>query len=254
MQLYKGDFLSIFYEKENDLFVQEWASKTINIDEFKLEMLKFVSFYEKHHPKKALWLQTEFSLIIDKEAYGWIEENVNRKCYTDGNEMCAFVVGKDVFAHVSVIDSFNEADSFISIKHFLTEKEARAWLFQDKEEKTIYKKPKVIFDRVDEKGDLVFKIENSKNYVDEALMLFMDEVGLQQFSNINLPKLLTLTKREKQVFELIADGKTSVQVAEELFISKNTSRTHWRNIKAKLAIKSSKDIQLYYKIYKLNNL
>lgn len=254
MILYQGAFLSVSYEKDNDLFVQKWSSQTISLADFKHEMLKFVAFYKKYRPQKALWLQKEFSLIIDKEAYGWIEENVNQKCYTDGNEKCAFVVGKDVFAHVSVIDSFNEAEEVFITKHFLTEKEAREWLFHVKEEETGYLKPKVIFEKVDEKGDLVFKIENSKNYVDEALMLFMDEVGLQQFSNQNLHKLLTLTKREKQVFELIADGKTGTQVAEILFISKNTSRTHWRNIKAKLAIKSSKDTQLYYKIYKLNNL
>ncbi|SFD30597.1 helix-turn-helix domain-containing protein [Algibacter pectinivorans] len=254
MLLYKSDFLNIFFEEEQDLYVQKWSNKAIGLDQFKIEMLNFVSVYKKHQPKYALWLQKEFSLIIDKEAYGWIEEHVNRKCFKDGNEKCAFVVGKDVFSHVTIVDSFNESENYISIKHFLTEKEARSWLFQEKEERSKVLKPKVVFQKVDEKGDLVFKIENSKNAVDEALMLFMDDVGLQQFSKQNLPKLLSLTKREKQVFELIADGKTGVQVAEILFISKNTSRTHWRNIKVKLAIKSSKDVQMYHKIYKLNKL
>jgi len=48
----------------------------------------------------------------------------------------------------------------------------------------------------------------------------------------------TLSKREKEVLTLLAKGKTYSTIAEELFISKTTVRTHIRNIYQKLHVNS----------------
>jgi LuxR family maltose regulon positive regulatory protein len=60
-----------------------------------------------------------------------------------------------------------------------------------------------------------------------------------------------LTRREKQVLDLLAAGQTSTQVAEELFISVGTARTHIKNIYQKLnvhnrveAVNKAKDLSL----------
>lgn len=47
-----------------------------------------------------------------------------------------------------------------------------------------------------------------------------------------------LTGRELEVLGLIGGGKTSKEIAEELFISENTVRNHVRNILDKLGMKS----------------
>ncbi|PET71718.1 helix-turn-helix transcriptional regulator, partial [Bacillus sp. AFS001701] len=39
----------------------------------------------------------------------------------------------------------------------------------------------------------------------------------------------TLTKREKEVFELLVQDKTTREIAEELFISEKTVRNHISN-------------------------
>ncbi|PTX64012.1 LuxR family two component transcriptional regulator [Kordia periserrulae] len=55
----------------------------------------------------------------------------------------------------------------------------------------------------------------------------------------------TLSKREKEVLTLLAKGKTYSNIAEELFISKTTVRTHIRNIYQKLHVNSKAEaIQL----------
>jgi DNA-binding NarL/FixJ family response regulator len=46
-----------------------------------------------------------------------------------------------------------------------------------------------------------------------------------------------LTKRETEILQLIAEGKTYTQISEQLFISKETSKTHIKNIYAKLQVK-----------------
>ena len=48
------------------------------------------------------------------------------------------------------------------------------------------------------------------------------------------PLFAQLTRRERQVLHLLAQGKNSVAIAQELFISANTVITHRRNINAKL--------------------
>lgn len=46
------------------------------------------------------------------------------------------------------------------------------------------------------------------------------------------------TKREKQILQLIAEGKTSAQMAEELFVSPLTIETHRRNLLQKFEAKN----------------
>jgi DNA-binding NarL/FixJ family response regulator len=46
-----------------------------------------------------------------------------------------------------------------------------------------------------------------------------------------------LTKRETEILQLISEGKTYTQISEQLFISKETSKTHIKNIYAKLQVK-----------------
>ncbi|MFB1099246.1 MULTISPECIES: helix-turn-helix domain-containing protein [Terribacillus] len=50
------------------------------------------------------------------------------------------------------------------------------------------------------------------------------------------PKQL-LTKREKEVFELLVQDKTTKEIAQDLFISEKTVRNHISNTMQKLGVK-----------------
>jgi two-component system nitrate/nitrite response regulator NarL len=54
-----------------------------------------------------------------------------------------------------------------------------------------------------------------------------------------------LTKRERQILKLIAEGKTSHQIAKSLKISKYTVDTHRKNIHKKLDIKTNTGLVKY---------
>ena len=47
-----------------------------------------------------------------------------------------------------------------------------------------------------------------------------------------------LTKRERQIFELLLKDKTTKDIAKELFISEKTVRNHISNTIQKLGVKS----------------
>jgi DNA-binding NarL/FixJ family response regulator len=51
-------------------------------------------------------------------------------------------------------------------------------------------------------------------------------------------KDLDLTKREQKVLELIADGYSNDRIAETMYISKNTVKSHIKNIYMKLDVKN----------------
>jgi Response regulator containing a CheY-like receiver domain and an HTH DNA-binding domain len=46
-----------------------------------------------------------------------------------------------------------------------------------------------------------------------------------------------LTKREKEVFELLVQDKTTKEIARQLFISEKTVRNHISNVMQKLGVK-----------------
>ena len=57
-----------------------------------------------------------------------------------------------------------------------------------------------------------------------------------------LPKVGVLTARERQVALLIARGRTSHEIAEQLTISERTVDTHADRIRAKLGLRSRAEI------------
>ncbi|MGE4287539.1 MAG: response regulator [Salinivirgaceae bacterium] len=62
-----------------------------------------------------------------------------------------------------------------------------------------------------------------------------------------LLKKLELSEREKEVISYIIEGKTSKEIADKLFISKNTVDTHRRNILEKNGLKNIQELILKLK-------
>ena len=56
---------------------------------------------------------------------------------------------------------------------------------------------------------------------------------------------IELSRREKEVLRLIADGHTNGKIAELLFLSSHTVTTHRKNIMQKLGIKNTAGIVMY---------
>ncbi len=59
---------------------------------------------------------------------------------------------------------------------------------------------------------------------------------LSNFKEVDVDKEKSLTKREMQIIELMADGKSRKNIADELFISPNTVDSHLNKIYQKLGV------------------
>lgn len=64
---------------------------------------------------------------------------------------------------------------------------------------------------------------------------------LEQFAE----KLGTLSRAETAVFELYAKGHGAKEIADILFLSINTIKTHTKRIYAKLGVSSRRELLLY---------
>jgi DNA-binding NarL/FixJ family response regulator len=113
---------------------------------------------------------------------------------------------------------------------------------------TVYEDSELVFEAL--KSGAAGYITKSANY--QELLAALEEIirgGAPMSSkiarlviaNFHVNPNSPLTKRETEILSLIAEGKTYTQISEELFISKETSKTHIKNIYAKLQVKSKSE-------------
>ena len=89
-------------------------------------------------------------------------------------------------------------------------------------------------------------IEDSKYSLAETFKKFIGKINNNEKSEDNL-----LSKREKEILRNLALGKTSQEIADELFLSIHTVMTHRKKITAKLGIKTSSGLTVYAIMNKL---
>lgn len=117
----------------------------------------------------------------------------------------------------------------------------------------------VIMVTVYEDSDLVFEalkagasgyITKSANYTELLSALeeivrggapMSSRIARMVIDNYHINPNSPLTKRETTILQLISEGKTYTQISEELFISKETAKTHIKNIYSKLQVNSKSE-------------
>lgn len=92
-----------------------------------------------------------------------------------------------------------------------------------------------------------FPVDRMKHIPNKAERLLAEN----QFFKENLQKFLNMGKRAKEVLRLVALGKSSAEIAEELNISVETVNTHRKNIKKKLGISTTYEFTEYARAYDL---
>ena len=77
--------------------------------------------------------------------------------------------------------------------------------------------------------------------VHKGNIFFSGEVGmaLQEYQKSSMNELPELSKREKEILGLIAEGYTNPQIAEKIFLSSFTVDSHRKNLLAKLDVKNT---------------
>ena len=113
---------------------------------------------------------------------------------------------------------------------------------------TVYEDSELVFEAL--KSGAAGYITKSANYLELLTALeeiikggapMSSKIARLVIDNFHVNPNSPLTKRETEILQLIAEGKTYTQISEELFISKETSKTHIKNIYSKLQVKSKSE-------------
>ncbi len=80
---------------------------------------------------------------------------------------------------------------------------------------------------------------------------FLKEIVEERYTffNKNHKKFSRLSKREKEILKLIAHGESNKLIADRLFISYHTVRTHRKNICTKLTTNRLIDLVKYFEVF-----
>ena len=145
----------------------------------------------------------------------------------DGIEATKIIKSK--FSHIKILalTMFDQPDA---IKQML-DAGASGYLLKNSGIKMLSKAIKVIAE-----GNTFFDPNVAFNFMND----YIDK-------NVTIGKSdqIVLSNREKEILQLIANGKTSKQIAEELFIAKTTVDTHRKNMIRKLNLNNGNELVKY---------
>lgn len=129
------------------------------------------------------------------------------------------------------IERNNDQKVFLFEKHFQFERDNNFFenLFE------IFNKILLYSDVVD------LKISVETSHSPEIINLFK-----KKFYNIKFSYFETFTRRENQVFSLIAKGLTNREIAEKLFISVETVKSHRKHLLAKTGSRNTASLLKNY--------
>lgn len=104
--------------------------------------------------------------------------------------------------------------------------------------------------------DEVFKairiVNKGETYFSKSIELdFSKDQSIYENGYVNKNAGVVLSKREKEVLELICQEYSSAQIAEKLFVSVSTVDTHRQNIMIKLGVNNTVGLVKYAISYKL---
>lgn len=137
----------------------------------------------------------------------------------NGIDLCKQVVRQ--FPQIKII-AFSSFDDSTFVKQIFR-CGAKGYLLKNTDKQTIVK--------------AIESIMSGDEYMDETIkkILLSESLTGHRRSIFDVP----LTKREKEIVKLIADGLSSQEIADKLFISLRTVETHRQNINQKLDVKNT---------------
>jgi DNA-binding NarL/FixJ family response regulator len=97
----------------------------------------------------------------------------------------------------------------------------------------------------DELIHTVHTVVSNRIYLTPGITDIVVDDYLRQMSTTNSSVTSVLTAREREVLQLLAEGKTTKQIADHLYLSVKTIETHRRQIMLKLDIHSIAELTKY---------
>lgn len=140
----------------------------------------------------------------------------------DGLRLCELIRNKDKTVKIVGLTYVNEAGIITQ----LIRKGANGYLLKNMEREELI--------------EAINKVMNGSVYLSKAA----NEKIIQQLQGLGLPQngIPALTRREKEILQLLCEGNTSQEIADKLFLSYYTVDTHRKNMLQKFNVHNTQSL------------
>lgn len=136
-----------------------------------------------------------------------------------GIELARLVLQRQPKVKIIAFSSFDDSGYVKSVMR----KGAKGYLLKNSDKQTIIR--------------AIGRVMSGEEFLDDAIknIILQETITGRRRSIYEIP----LTKREKELVKLIAEGHSSQEIADKLYISLRTVETHRLNIKQKMGVKNT---------------
>jgi len=257
--VHDSEFISVDFIESKSLLLSKWKQACMSGADFKNELIVCRNLCHKFQVKRMIMDQEQFCFTIPVEIFTWIELEINLPVYRAGVQDLAFVLARDTNTQLSVMNFFDKADSVFNPKFFPDQQQAIDWITANKKEQATIEpnRPPDVFEPIIDislnpnKSKATIQLEfpiDSLPHSLHAVKLHMDKMN---FMRENWIKFSSLTKREEIILKLLVKGFQNQEIANKLYISEKTVKTHRRNIIKKLDARNLIDLYKYAETFDL---
>ncbi|MBO9611276.1 MAG: response regulator transcription factor [Dyadobacter sp.] len=171
-------------------------------------------------------LEIAYTTQSGRELLGYLQANAPDVLLMDiqmpeisGIELCKQVLQQQPKVNIIAFSSFDDSSYVKNVMR----KGARGYLLKNSDKRTIIRAIECVM--------------RGEDFLDDAIknILLQETITGQRRSIYEIP----LTKREKELVTLIAEGHSSQEIADKLYISLRTVETHRLNINQKMGVKNT---------------
>lgn len=171
-------------------------------------------------------LQITYTTQSGRELLGYLETTAPDVLLMDiqmpeisGIELCRQVLQQQPKVNIIAFSSFDDSSYVKNVMR----KGAKGYLLKNSDKQTIIR--------------AIERVARGEEFLDDKIknILLQETITGQRRSIYEIP----LTKREKELVTLIADGHSSQEIADKLYISLRTVETHRLNINQKMGVKNT---------------
>ena len=243
--VYQSKFLVVY--KKQDMFIQSWTEHLCDVEDYKEELMKFMSCFFKGKPKEIVVDVKKCQLVIPEAIEGWMAENVLIPISKKGIKKIAFTIAELSEVHIAIASSLDRAKPIIQSLYFADLEEAIAHSESVKE----VNPPTFQYEANVENDSIAINLQIDSNDLPNFLSSMKQVEQDNQFARDHIHSYNTLTIREIEILKLIVKGNTNKQIGTTLFIEESSVKTHRKNIKAKLNIHSQFDLYQFARCFRL---